>query len=570
MKKIKLIAFSLTLFLFSGQVFAQGPTLDEAKKLTTREQYAQAEEMFKKLLVSDPGIGDNYYYYGENEINAFYSDTITRSQKETILNGKKLFNKGIEKDPQNPLNYIGLAQLDFIAGKKDKVAENVSKANSMIPTMKEKIKRIPDPKRYALILSEMAKIYIVPGKTDTASALPLLRRAIQADLKSADIYNLMGDAYLEVRDVNNAIINYNMAQSVDPNSPLAKLRIGYLYIRAKNLPVAIKSLEDALKIDPNFAPAFAELGYVYSLAGKPDESKKQYSKYIKLAGDNIPAKIRYVTSLFKVGDYKECIKQINQIFAVDSSINSMNRVVAYCYFEVKDYAKARYYIEKFLKTINYDPDKVITKDYLYYGRILGELGLADKADENLRKAISMDQAYLDLYTDIAFYQSKAQNWKKAITALEDKKNAKAAKIGDYYYLGRYYYSDKNYLKSDEAFVALLGMNDPRLKSYEMLALTFQGYTRIAVDTLFETGWAKPVYEKMIEKSLVDTVKYSKNLVEAYSYLATYYFLNPANKDYGKSKCNYLKVLAIDPNNEAANNAFKRPEIQKAKLPENCN
>jgi tetratricopeptide (TPR) repeat protein len=569
MKTIKLISITLVFFLYVGNLYAQILPLEEAKKLTTREQYPQAEEMFKKLLVSDPGIGDNYYYYGENEINAFYSDTITRSLQETVQNCKKLFEKGIEKDAQNPLNYVGLARINNLAGKKDKVTENVAKVNAMIPPMTTKIKKIEDPKRYALILSEMAKIYIIPGKTDTTSALPLLRRAVQADPQNANIYNLMGDAYLDVRDVNNAIAKYNQAQTIDPNSPLSKLRIGYLYIRAKNPKASITFLEEALKIDPNFAPVYKELGYVYSLIGKTKESNENYLKYIKLAGDNIPAKYQYIISLFKAANYKECIKQINDIFAVDSSINSMNRVLAYAYCEEKNYQRANYYIQKFLKNIGNDPEKIITKDYIYYGKIAGELGQADKADEKFRTVIKLDPNYVDLYTDIAFYQSKAQNYKKAIAALEDKKAAKAAKLGDYYYMGRYFYSDENYEKAFETFDNLLQMTDPKLASYEMYALTFQGYAGTKLDTTFQTGKAKPVYEKMIQKSLVDSVKYSKNLVDAYSYMATFYLLNKEKKDFGRSKCFYLKVQAIDPANAQAGKALTHPDIQKAKLPENC-
>jgi tetratricopeptide (TPR) repeat protein len=564
MKKIKIIAIFLASFLFSGLINAQ---IEDAKKLTVREQYAQAEEMFKKLMVSDPGIGDVYYYYGENEIKAFYSDTITLTQTGTIVKCKKLFEKGIEKDAANPLNYIGLARLDNIAGKKSSVTENINKVNAMIPAMNVKIKKIPDPKRYALILTEMAKVHIVPGKTDTTTALPLLRRAVQADPQNAGIFITTGDAFLDIKDVNNAIMNYNLAQTADPNSPLAKLRIGYLYVRAKNLSEAIKSLEEALKIDPNFAPAYAELGFVYSLAGKPDKSKQNYLKYLQLSGNNIPAKIRYVISLFKSGDFKECITQINQIFAVDSSINNMNRVLAYSYYEVKQFDRGYYYMAKFLKNINNDPNLIIPRDYIYYGRILGEVGKADLADEELRIAISLDPANVYLFSDIANYQNKVKNYKKAIAALEDKISAKAARIRDYYDLGKYYYSDENYEKSDQTLETLLNLKDPNLKSYELPALNYQGYARVNIDSTFQTGFAKPVYEKMIERALTDTVKYSKYLVDAYSYVGSYYLLNKENQNYGMSKKYFLKVLAIDPKNERALNAMKLPDLQKAKLPD---
>ena len=565
MKKITTIAVLLISLLNSGLVHAQTP--EDALKLSMREQYFQAEEMYKKLILANPGLGDVYYYYAQNELWAFYTDTITRSQKETLLDCKKLYEQGLEKDPNNPINQIGLARIDYISGNKQAALEKLNKVSAVIPAMTVKVKKIEDPKRYALILTEMAKVFIAPGKTDTGLVMPYLRRAASVEPKNAEIYMTMGNAFLDLRDVNNAIANYNIAQSLDPNSPVAKQRIGYLYIRAKNPNAAIASLEEALKIDPNFAPAYKELGFVYSLVGKPDKSKLNYSKYLELSGNNIPAKISYVISLFKSNDYKSCITQINEIFKVDSSINSMNRVIAYSYFETKDFVKAQYYLEKFMKNINYDPNKIITKDYIYYGRILGERGFADRADENLRKAINLDPAFVNLYSEIADYQNKAKNYKKAIAALEDKKLANSMRIGDYYYLGKYYYADENYPKSFETFDFLLKMNDPKLKSYEMLALTFQGYAGVAIDSTFEQGLAKPVYEKMLEKAMTDTVKYSKNLVDVYSYFGSYYLLNKVEKDNGKSKKYFLQVLAIDPKNERATKALTLPELQKAKLPD---
>ncbi len=566
MNKIKFSIAFAGLFLLFGYGFSQ-ETIEDAKKLTVREQYNLSEELFKKLIKTNPENGDLYYYYGENELYAFFSDTVTLSQSETIKKCKKIFQEGIEKDAANPLNYLGLGRLDHLMGNKVGVTENVTKVNSMIPLMTLKIKKIEDPIRYAVVLNEMAKIYIVVGNTDTASAFPLLRRAHDVDPKNTGVLMTTGDAYLNIKDVNKAIENYNAAQLLDPNSPLAKLRIGYLYVRAKNLNAAIPYFEEALKIDPKFAPVYKELGFLYSRAGNAEKSKANYLKYLELSGNNIPAKISYAIALFKSEDYKECINVINEIFAVDPSINSMNRVIAYAYFEEKKYANALEFIEKYLKNVNGDESKIIPKDYVYYGRTLGELGKADQADDILRKALELDPTLTVLYSDIAGYQNKAKNYVKAAAAINDKIKVNAAKVGDYYNLGKYYYSADDLENSDKAFEILLNMDDPKVKAYEMLALNWQGAVRTTIDSLFETGYAKPVYEKLIEKSRLDSAKYSKYLVDCYSYLGTYYYLNKLEQDYGKAKKYYLMVTAIDPNNERAKKALTIPEISNAKLPE---
>jgi len=73
---------------------------------------------------------------------------------------------------------------------------------------------------------------------------------------------------------------------------------------------------------------------------------------------------------------------------------------------------------------------------------------------------------------------------------------------------------------------------------------------------------------MIEKALVDTVKYSKELVEAYEYLS-YYYLKQFNitkeQENGRKSIEYCqKILVLDPENEKAKAILKElgPKIRQ--------
>jgi hypothetical protein len=75
---------------------------------------------------------------------------------------------------------------------------------------------------------------------------------------------------------------------------------------------------------------------------------------------------------------------------------------------------------------------------------------------------------------------------------------------------------------------------------------------VNIDSTSKLGLAKPVYEIMIEKAKTDSVKNSKELMEAYSYLAYYnlvQFKESKDKDQqaGLRAIEYCnKVLAIQP------------------------
>ena len=75
-----------------------------------------------------------------------------------------------------------------------------------------------------------------------------------------------------------------------------------------------------------------------SFTGVPDgleQSKANFKKYLELTAGNIPAKTRYVNSLFYAGDYDEVIKNVEEILAVDKSRAYMNRLAGYSCYEKK-------------------------------------------------------------------------------------------------------------------------------------------------------------------------------------------------------------------------------------------
>jgi len=77
------------------------------------------------------------------------------------------------------------------------------------------------------------------------------------------------------------------------------------------------------------------------------------------------------------------------------------------------------------------------------------------------------------------------------------------------------------------------------------------YSNLDPDT--KEGLAKPFYDKLIEKASADSVKYSKDILEAYNYFGYYYLVN---KKYCESLEYWDKILGIDPSNENANSAIK--------------
>jgi tetratricopeptide (TPR) repeat protein len=624
LNRVFLLTGLLNIFLINN---IKSQDLTTAITYTKSEKYDAADEIYKKIIQNEPNNSKAYFFYGENRILDYFSDTISNSLVATSNQAREIFNNGVKVNSSDPLNYIGLAKVDFYNGNDSKAEQMRTKAKNLLPPYK-KVKKILNPKDYAYALAKIAESYIRGRTVDTSRALPLLREAVKIDKTNPDIYIILGDIYILVNDGTKSIFNYKLAQTYDPGSPTANMKIGSIYVRGLNLMAAIPYYEEAIKLAADYAPAYRELGQLYSMAGRYDQSKEYFKTYLDLTKGNIPAKIRYVNALFYAKEYDEVVKTVEEIFAVDQTRNYLNRIAAYSCYEMEngDMDKALNYITTLFKTL--PEENLIKKDYTYRSKILlkknsgfpkllqdsmrieNELDAAYKNLENAKsqskpkwrtkidslntmkallheeirkaekeidlafvsyhKALKFDQKDVNLLAEIANnyytykkYEGAARTWEKM---LELGRND----VNNYMQIGRAYYMAKNYSKADSVFKVVTTMFPDNIQSYLMIART---YSQMDPDS--RRGLAKPKFETFIKKASVDTVQNAKELVEAFQYLG-YYNLKQGN--YNDANYWYDRILTIDPKNTEflvrgysgkANVAFMMSELVKeldAKLP----
>ncbi len=600
MKRSKLSPVILLAGVFSvflaGSLQAQD--LASAIKLTRSEQYDKAEEMFNALIQKEPSNSKYYFYLGENYLLDYFADTISNSLVVATKAAQEAYDKGVKANPGDPLNYVGLAKVANYLDNEAKANELRAKAKSFLLPYKNIKKIIPPAKEYAFALAKIAESYSKDGMVDTSLALPLIRQAVRIDPKSADIFLIAGDLYMLVNDGSDAIRNYNLAQFADPTSSTANMKIGYVYVKGRALQQAIPFFEEAIKLNPDYAPAYRELGGLYWRAGRLEQSKANFKKYLDLSQGNIPAKIRYVTSLFYAGDYDEVIKNVEEILAVDKSRSYMNRIAGYSCYEKDnpDYDKALSYMETLFKTVA--PERILKKDYHYMARILvkknqnypklvdelnttktqldrekSRLATASAADKAKYKAsvddltgkvaaLESNKAKADKEIDRAFIEyNKAFNFdrKDANAPLTSQDRAMLGEMASAYYNFRRYGDAANiwaklidpskennledYMKVGRAYY-----NGEKYKSADstfsvvlkkspdyLPALTYVARTYTKMDPDTKQGLAKPKFEKVLQVAAKDSVKNESDMIEALTYLG---YLNMDNGNYTKAKDYY--------------------------------
>jgi tetratricopeptide (TPR) repeat protein len=577
-----------------------GQDLVSALLLTKSEQYDKAESMLNQLIQKEPANSKNYFFLGENILLDYYADTISNSLSIATSAAKEKYQKGVNANAGDPLNYVGLAKVAVLLGDDKTATEMRAKAKSFLLPFKSIKKIVPPAKDYAFALAKIAESYINDGEVDTISALPLIRQAVKIDSKNPDIFLIAGDIYILANDGSNAIKNYNLAQFADPKSPTANMKIGNIYVRGKSLQAAIPYFEEAINLDANYAPAYRELGQLYWLAGRLEQSKSNFKKYLELTEGNIPAKTRYVNALFYAGDYDEVIKNVEEILAVDKSRSYMNRLAGYSYYEKKnnpDYGKALGYMEELFRTVS--AERILPKDHHYtarilmkknanYPKLLEELDTNEGllAKEKSRYASASATEKPKIKPNVDNLTVKVEKVKADISAankeldkgfaeyakvIELKPNDKAVKSElatnyytfkrydraaqvwagmidpknekpeDYMQVGRAYYNGEKYKTADSVFNIVVNKSPNFVPAYLWIART---YSRMDPDS--KLGLAKPKFEKLLEVAGLDSLKYENELIEGLGYLGYYHMMKD---NYGTSKDYYNRMIALDPNSK---------------------
>lgn len=538
--RIRIGLFVVLFLSFSLINFAQD--LNTAIKLSLSERYEEANEVYKGLLKTTPNNGDVYFYYGENILRSYYADPYSNTLIVVTTQAKAIFEQGLKADSVNKINSIGLGMI-VLQLKNDTTAADqyFVKAEQMLP---KKQKKFTEQHYHILIKLATAQLYAKEPRYKKAIAY--LEKAKEFAPTNPDVANALGDVYMNKGEASNAIANYQRAKSLNPTNPVYLVKIGIIYMGARNLNEARSFFDQAKAIDSTYAPIYKAMGSMWSMASKYQLSKENYKKFLVLSGNNIPAKISYANALFRSKDFGATLSEVEVILAVDKSRNYLNRLGAYSAYDKKppEYEKSVSFSETFFK--NSTPDQIIVKDYLYYGNALLKLhkdtAQIDKGLQNLLNAYKLDTTDYDLFSNIASYAYSYRRYGFASSVISKKIAMGKANPMDYMNLGKIYYQTKQYGKADTTFTKLIQIDSTNVQAYIWLANTYA-----SMDPDSKLGLAKPKYEKVVEKASGDSVKYTKELLDSYSYLGSYYLLT--KPDFDEAAVYYEKMAVLDPNNK---------------------
>ncbi|MDB5272617.1 MAG: repeat-containing protein [Chitinophagaceae bacterium] len=520
LKYASLLSFALLLSAFS--LHAQD--VKKGKDLILKESLNDAKAFFKQQLTADPKNAATYQFYiGE----VYYA-------QEKYDSAKLQYQEVMKLDEKEPLGYAGMGKV-VIEKNPVEGQQNFEKAISLAS------------KKNVDVYNVIAGYYInTNDKKNADKAIALLQAAIKNDPKNFYTNILLGDAYLVKNDGSYAASYFNNAANIEPNNPLTFWRKGNLYANARNYEEAIKSYKDGLAKDPEFGPLYREIGEIYYRSKQYKKAIENYQLYLGKIDNNDDAQFRYASFLYLTQDYKTALSIFDQLEAKKYNNPILYRLKSFCLYETGAYDKGLEYLNKFFATV--EPKNILAVDYEYLAKFYLKKENDTLAIKNIEFATLRDSSKAILYNELGTYYFQKSNYDKAVDAYAKKTSKIKADDNDFLNVGKAYYFGKKYKQADSVFAFLTAS---RPTAY--IGFLYRARSNAFLDPDYKTAQAKPYYEKVIELTSADEVKYKEQLIESYQYVATYYLYK---KDKVNADIYWNKVLKLDPANKRAQDGLK--------------
>ncbi|MEI8344630.1 MAG: tetratricopeptide repeat protein [Candidatus Omnitrophota bacterium] len=162
-----------------------------------------------------------------------------------------------------------------------------------------------------------------------------------------------GDAYVKMKDYNEALRQYESAIRVEPDSFVANNAMGMILIRMGDYPAAQPYLEKAIRLEPDHASAYTNLGMCHYTRGDGATAKRFFEKALELKSDSAEAHNNLGMLYGNQGRFGEAMRHFEAALAISPRSPRALTNVGLVYYRNGSKDKAlRYWNE----ALSIDPD----------------------------------------------------------------------------------------------------------------------------------------------------------------------------------------------------------------------
>ena len=275
----------------------------------------------------------------------------------------------------------------------------------------------------------------------SAAVEPYLKKAFSLAKDDVDVLSKVGDAYIEINEVPNAITAYLRALELSQGNPEIRYKLAQSFLKAGQRDEAIRVLEEMIKANSLRPESYEFLARLYQENGNLDRALSNYQQAVLLA-PNQPENYLHAAEmqleLKKFDDAIVTLQQARHRFPIPQMTYSL----AVALSTAKRYSDALPIYEAALQEAKTSQPEVLDAAFYFnYAVAAEQSNLVDKAAGLFKQCIELDpskaaQAYNYLgymYVDRNINLDEAGTMIKKALELQPDNGAYIDSLGWYYY-----------------------------------------------------------------------------------------------------------------------------------------
>lgn len=250
-----------------SQTVSVNQTLEEAVTHHRGGRFQQAEQLYRKILETQPTHADALHLLGLLDYQ--------RSEYDRALD---LIAQAIRQNKKNPLYHYNHALTCEKAGRLDEAIRSYLMALHL-------------KSNYVEAQSNLGNVYRQQGDLD--AALKAFEQAIKMNPEYAGGYNNLGVILKEKRELDRAIDAYQEALRLNPQNAESYYNLGMVYVEREQADVAAAAFRKAIEIKPGYAKAHHNLGLMLLWQGEQEAALSQFrisANLLQNHGQPVPVK----------------------------------------------------------------------------------------------------------------------------------------------------------------------------------------------------------------------------------------------------------------------------------------
>jgi tetratricopeptide (TPR) repeat protein len=229
-----------------------------------------------------------------------------------------------------------------------------------------------------------------------AESVPLYRRALQVDPRSAEAHNNLGNACLELARPAEAADCYRRALAVKAADAEIHCNLANALWQLGQRPEALAASERAIALDPQLSMAHNILGLLRAAAGQREQAVASYRQALTLKPGYVEALNNLGNALRDLGQRRQALPLYSQAIELDPQRADSHYNLGNTLFELRQLDEAA---ASFRRALALQPD--YPQAHLGLAAVLRVQGRPTEAETSCRAALAVDADSVEALTILA-------------------------------------------------------------------------------------------------------------------------------------------------------------------------